>query len=221
MRRRILPKFLRVRLGRRAIAAVEFAIMAPVLLVLVIGTVEILTLYRTEAKLNALTINVAQMVSDAQEVAPTTTAATSTINYTALTDACKGAVAGLAPYPAGAMNVSVASLTLETTGPATYDFWEGDSTASGQGCNTGGTLIGQTAATALAGSTTTGMLQTPCDNIIIVRASITYPGLTGLILRSRPVLTQTAYTRWAYTSTSSELLCPSCTVANVSKPVCN
>jgi Flp pilus assembly protein TadG len=219
MRFKILPKFLRLGLGRRAIAAVEFAIVAPILLVLVIGTIEVLTLYRTEAKLNALAINIGQMVSDAQAVAATTTAATTTTNYTALTDACQGAVAGLAPYPAGGMNVSVVSLTLETTGP-TYDYWEGDSTAAAQGCTSGGTAIGQAAATALVGSSTTGMLQTPCDNIIIVRASITYPGLTGLVLRARPVLTQTAYTRWAFTSTTSELLCPSCTVVNVSKPVC-
>jgi Flp pilus assembly protein TadG len=42
-----LHKLFSDRLGRRGIAAVEFALIIPVLLVLFIGTIEVLTLYRT------------------------------------------------------------------------------------------------------------------------------------------------------------------------------
>ena len=51
------------KLGRRSIAAVEFALVMPLLLVMFIGTIEVLTLYRTEAKLNAVAFNVAQEIS--------------------------------------------------------------------------------------------------------------------------------------------------------------
>jgi hypothetical protein len=56
------------RLGNKAIAAVEFAICAPMLLILFIGAIEILLLYRTEAKLDAFAGSFAQMVS-LQEIA--------------------------------------------------------------------------------------------------------------------------------------------------------
>ena len=169
----------------------EFAIVIPVLLVLFVGTIEILTLYRTEAKLNALAFNVSQMVSIAQAVFggrhPLRQA-----GITSLNDICQGAILGLQPFPPGGLTIEVASVTLEPSAsgsntPAStpaYDIWEGDSIVTGQTCSTpgsGATAIGATQAKTYAGSTTTGMLQNPCDNIVIVTASLIYPGITGLI----------------------------------------
>jgi Flp pilus assembly protein TadG len=232
----------RDRLGRRGVAAVEFAIVIPVLLVMFIGTIEILTLYRTEAKLNALASNVSQMVSIAQSVstAAAPIASTSTASVTSLQDICQGAILGLQPFPPSGMTIAVASVTLETgpnglpnTGAAysktpTFDVWESDSTVTGQTCYTGGgSQIGTATAEALAttpvsgGSTgNSGLLEVPCDSIIIVKASLKYAGITGLILGSRPTLTQTVFARWPYAQRTSELTCTGCTLASASQQIC-
>ena len=222
-------------MGRRGIAAVEFAIIAPVLLVMFIGTVEVLTLYRTEGKLNALAFNVAEMVSVQASNIPTNTGGGSSLN-----DICQGAILGLQPFPPGGLTIAVASVTLER-GPnglpdpntsssfvynatKAYDVWEADSTVSGHTCSTPGTgattigaanaiLLATTNPPSISGTSgSSGEVEVPCDNVIIVQASITYPGLTGLIVKSRPTLTQTAYTRWRYASDTEQLLCPNCTL---------
>jgi Flp pilus assembly protein TadG len=224
--------------GRRGIAAVEFALVAPILLVLFIGTIEVFTLYRTEAKLNTLAFNVAQMVA----VEPASVVASGTVQ-TSLNDICAGAVMGLAPFPSTLLTIDVASVTLEQGPnglPATntstskaynssnmFDEWEADSAVvpGAVTCTTPGTnatAIGATNAESLAttmppvtgaGTTgTAGQLEVPCDNMIIVKASITYSGLTGLILRGRPILTQTAFSRWNYGSETQQLNCPTCTL---------
>ena len=147
----------RGRLGRRGIAAVEFALIIPVLLVMFIGAIEVLTLYRTEGKLNALAFNVAQMVS--VEPTPTTLA---TANQTSLNDICTGAVLGFAPYPPNGLTIDIASVTLEPSAlssntaasPQAYDEWEAQSVVSGRTCTTSATsAIGATNAELLATTT--------------------------------------------------------------------
>ena len=217
------------KLGRRGIAAVEFALVAPMLLVLFIGTIEVLTLYRAEAKLNAMTMNVAQMVGITEAVKLSTSSYTGTsATITSLNDICQGAILALSPFPATGVKIYIASVTLEPSAanantPAVtpaYDEWEADSTAtSNTTCSTAGgtTILNGTGATApikvATSSITTGILQNPCDNAIIVQASLTYPGITGLIFKSHPVLTQTAYDRWSNASVLSQLLCSDCTLA--------
>ena len=241
------------RLGRRGVAAVEFALVMPFLLVLFLGTIEILTLYRTEAKLNAMTINIAQMLAIQNQ---STTSGISTVpssgaGQPSLQNMCQGAILGLAPFPPGGMTLAIASVTLES-GPTglpstntstskaynannTYDAWESDFTVSGGTCNTAsGTVIGVSNAEKLAttsppsttgASGANGLLAVPCDNAIIVQATLTYPGILGVILRNRPTLTQTAYTRWAYAGTQTELQCSStdtgCTTSYLSTQLCN
>ncbi len=218
-------------LGIKGIAAVEFALIAPFIVTLLLGTVEMLTLYRCDAKLNAVAANVAQMV--AIEATPLgSSSPASTNNATSLKDICQGAVAGLAPFPPTGLTISISSVTLETaatTTPATaatYDQWEADSTASpGVACSTtAGTVYGfsnaVTAATTPGTGASGGLVEKPCDNAIIVKVSLQYPGLTGLFLTSKPTLTQTGYARWRYAAPTQELTCPTCSVSNVATPVC-
>ncbi len=239
--------------NRRATAAVEFALMAPFLLVLFIGVIEIVTLYRTEAKLNTMVISVAQMVAIQNQ---TTTSGISIIpssgtNQSSLQDICQGAILGLAPFPPEGMTLAIAGVTLES-GPTglpnvntatskvynatnTYDAWEGDLTVSGTTCNTATTTsIGLANAEKLATTSppsttgtsgTSGLLGVPCDSAIIVKATLTYPGIMGIILTNRPTLTQTVYTRWRYASPQTELQCAStdtgCTTSYVTTQLCN
>lgn len=240
----------RDKLGRRGIAAVEFALVVPVLLLLFMGTVEMLTAYRTEAKLNAIAFNVAQMVSLAQSVSTAsapianTTASTpltadsSIVQVVSLNDICRGAAMGLAPFPPGGMKLAIASITQEqgptaqpTNGPAyaastTYDEWESDSTVASNGtCTTPSPsatttiLSGSPVTTATSGANS--MVINPCDNVIIVQASVPYSGLIGLFFKNAITLTQTAYVRWAFTLPTTELQCTGCTLVSAPTQVCN
>lgn len=227
-------------LGRRAIAAVEFALVMPFVLVLFMGTIEISTLYRTSAKLNAVASNVARMVALTASVQPTT----SGTGVTSLTDICNGAVMGLAPFPAGKMTIRIASITEEAASNGTantksytsqatkYDEWEADTTVNSNGSCPGPTSgsdvlltgSGSSAPINIVMSGTNSMLNVPCDNAIIVQVSETYPGIVGVALPSAPVLTQTAYARWNTASATSELTCSSCTMVpanQTSQQICN
>jgi hypothetical protein len=201
-------------LGRRGIAAVEFALCVPMLLILVFGTLEIVLLYRTEEKLNTLAGNFAAMVSD-QEVAENVTSGaiqthspvptvTSGVNPPGLSDLCAGAVYGLQPFPARGLAIYVASVTKVTA--TTYDEWEADLNSSctptgAQNIGVNGTTGARTIAVGNGG--TTALVKAIGDNIIIVRASLQYPGLIGLFIASAPTLTQTAIARWRYASTTN------------------
>ncbi len=130
---------------RSGVAAVEFAIIfAFFLLPLFIGLIEVVTLYRAQEKLNAFVINLAMMVSVETPLPASnnifTIPATGTSSNT-LQDACNGAVAGFAPYPANGLTVQIASVTMEASangrpkpntstsfvyysGGPVYDQWE-------------------------------------------------------------------------------------------------
>jgi len=231
---------------RRGLAAVEFALVCSfILMPLTLGLIELLTLSRADSKLAALTFDTAQMASfesqsttnDVSNVAASGTSATS------LQDICHGAALGLAPIPAGGMTLDIASVTEETgptgttgmavhAGTATYDVWEQDFTVSGTTCTAaGGSGIGATAAEAYATSSppsltgtpgSTGLVESPCDNAIVVRASLVYPGIIGVLLNSRPTMTQVAGTRWRTASPITELECTTCAVSTVQSPqLCN
>ncbi len=238
---------------RRSVAAVEFALVVPLLLLMFIGTIEVITLYRAEAKLNAMTINVAQMIAVQSQstVSGVSTIPSAGTTQASLQNVCQGAILGLAPFPADGMNLSIASVTLESgpTGlpnPATatakafstsntYDAWESDFTVSGNSCTPStSNLIGLANAEQLATTSppsttgtsgTTGMLGVPCDNALIVKATLTYPGILGIILTSRPSLTQMAFMRWRYAGPQAELQCASsdsgCTTSYVTTQLCN
>ena len=237
----------RWRLGTRGIAAVEFALIVPVLLILFIGTVEVVTLYRTEAKLNAAAFNTALAISIAETVSTANppiadiaaTASEPAMSVTSLNDLCRGAVLGVAPYPSAGMTIDMASITEEagpngtpTTAPVynatrTYDLWEADSSVSGSTCTTSGgsAIIGDTSNSGLVynaeNPTSTSLVEVPCDNVIIVKVSLPYAGITGLILKNRPTLTQTAYVRWRTAAPTTEITCAGCTLSSAPKQVCN
>lgn len=162
---------------------------------------------------------------------------------TSLQDVCNGAVAGFKPYPANGLTVQIASVTMQAgpkglpasnssssfvyNGSNLYDEWEQDFTVSGSNCvASGGSGIGAAGTSnnainlmtsnppSTSGGGSGGLVQYPCDNGIIVKAQMSYPGLLGLIINHTMVLTQSAYMRWRYASTMSELQCPSCAVSN-------
>jgi len=223
---------------RRGLAALEFALVSTfILLPLMVGLIEVMTLFRVDTKLAEFTIDTAQMIS----VQQTNSSGVSTINATpaggtSLQDICQGAAQGLAPIPPSGLAVNIAGVTLEkgptgtahTTVNATtaaYDVWEQDFTVSGTTCSaTGTTNIGATGAVkyvtssppSLTGaSATTGLVEVPCDSTIIVQATMNYPGILGVVLKSISQLSQIASMRWLPATISTELECSGCTLSQV------
>ena len=212
-------------LGRRGSVVVEFAVFFPVLLIIFMGTVEMATAYRTEAKLNALVANVANMVSVSQAVTtaqPPNTDATvaapyasfgSTVQTVSLPDMCAGAALGVTPYPSDGMTLDIASITQESA--TLNDEWEYDQTANGGVCSAS---LGGNGKVILNNATDTGaangMINVPCDNVIIVHATLLYSGLFGLFINSPLTLTQTAYVRWSIAQAKTELMCAGCTMVS-------
>jgi Flp pilus assembly protein TadG len=229
---------------QRGLAAVEFALITSLfLLPLFLGMLEVVTLYHVQAKVAALAGYTAEMVSTESPGTASsgiyTLPATGT-SSTSLQDICNGALKSMAPYPVNNMTINIASVTQESgpaglpttnakvhTAAASYDVWEQDFTVSGTSCNAASTLtIGSANAISLAttnppttftgGPSALAMINVPCDNAIIVTATVPYPGPIGKILLTRPTLTATSYSRWGYDSTENEL-----ETSGTSKPAVN
>lgn len=185
----------------RGTAAVEFAIIMTFFFVVFIGSFELLTLLRTSQKLNIVAATVAQAVA---YQSPDGSAMSSNTPQ----DICYGAVKGLQPFSANGLTIDIASVTTTTPGSAVI-YWEQD--FSGASCTpvTSAVIGGNSACGLATANGTGGMLPKTNgavgDNAIIVRATLTYPGLVGLWLNTSPTLTQQVLTRWAYASTTNSL----------------
>ncbi len=87
---------------RSGVAALEFAAVAPTMLLFIMGTVEILNAIRLQAKLNVAAGQLAELVAGQSSVtAPSGT----------LTDICTGAAMNIIPYPRGALSANIASVS--------------------------------------------------------------------------------------------------------------
>jgi Flp pilus assembly protein TadG len=116
MLKRMLGQFAR---DRRGIAAVEFALIAPVLILLYFGTVEAASLYTVDRKATVVTATLGDLVSRAD----------GTIATSDLTDYFQAASAILNPYPKTGLKQVVSVLGVSSTGSVTV-CW---SRASGTG----------------------------------------------------------------------------------------
>ena len=117
------------RRDRSGVAALEFALVAPVLITFIMGTVEISNAIRLQAKLEVTAGQLAEFGAGQSGVTnPTGT----------LADLCKGAAMNLLPYPAGTLSANVVSLTndhpsnrvaqsTDSTTVNTYLDWESTS----------------------------------------------------------------------------------------------
>lgn len=108
------------------VVALEFALVAPVLIIFIMGTVEISNVIRLQAKLNVTVGQLAELIAGQ----PSVTAPSGT-----LADICTGAAMNLVPYPVGALSADIVSIsndhpgnrvgsTPDFTGVHTYLDWE-------------------------------------------------------------------------------------------------
>jgi Flp pilus assembly protein TadG len=174
---------------KRAVAALEFAIIAPVLITLTIGMSEWSTIIRTKQQLKATTSEVAKMVAQSSQV-----------NLTSLQNLCAGAQLVITAAPVTGLALDIQEVNLNNSGTPVL-LWEGT-----HACSTTATIQGQTG---LAQAVSMGLLIQPGDSTIQVTATTTVTPLFGFLPVASYNLTQTSYSR-SRDNTMVATSCPGC-----------
>lgn len=180
---------------RRGSAALEFAVVAPFLVVMMVGVFEGTELYRAQMKVEHAAGLLVKMV--AQQTASVTGGTSGTLG-----DLCTGAKLSMTPLPAGSFASAIASLTKPQNGSNAAEDWESDTS-----CATRSTVL-----SASAVDLARKFVPNAGDSVIIASATYTYVAPTSLVLKSSYILTSVAYARPRVNST---IVC-----TNTSSPDC-
>lgn len=181
-----------VRLGNDGLAALEFALVAPFLILMLMGASEVTGLLRAQLKVNHAAGLLAKMVAQQADG----------VSTSILNNVCYGAELALTPMPLAGFSSAIASVTTSTSGSSTTTAmdWEKDNS-----CSTSAIAIGATAAIALASSS--GLVQNAGDSLIIIKSSYNYIAATHYILGASYKLTQNIYSR---PRTNMRIACRNC-----------
>jgi Flp pilus assembly protein TadG len=152
----------------RGTAAVEFALLAPVLITLVIGGTDVSSAVLASLQVTNAAADVSELV-----------AAQSSVNASSIADFCRAAQLDMTPMPAAPLQVGIASVT-QGAGGAAVDWQSGCGGASSVPNPTG-----------LA----SGLIPRTGDSVIIVRATYQFTLPAPLILPPTITLTQTSMYR--------------------------
>ena len=96
---------------KKGVAAVEFALIAPILITLFLGSVEFSQAITVGRKLTALASSTADLVAQTDE-----------INNAEITNVFQASTAILAPYSTGTLTVVVSSIIIDNNGDATVSW---------------------------------------------------------------------------------------------------
>ena len=127
-------------------AALEFALIAPLMTLLILGTIEFINISRLQAKLNVAAGQLVEMIA-AQPAVVDGTASAQPDKTASLSDMCGGAAINMLPFEITAFAANIASITNANTpnGTAPIQDWESDSA-----CGTAATHAGYAAMLTLA-----------------------------------------------------------------------
>ncbi len=104
---------------RSAIAAIEFAMLAPVMLIMLLGTLELVNMFRVQIKLNVAAAQLAEMIAGQSSV----TEASSSATGGSLADMCTAASYNLLPYNRTPVSALVGSVTVNASLSPTLDWF--------------------------------------------------------------------------------------------------
>lgn len=210
-----------LRSDRAGVAAVEFAIVAPVMVTLLFGAIELGNAFRIQTKVNTATGQLAELIAGQQAV---------TAPSGNLKDMCTGAAMNLLPYPTGTFSADIVSGTndhpsnrvansTDSTTVQPYLDWENVSSCP----TTDPSPMGAYGAYVLA-STPSSMLTTSGSSsgsygmgysVIVVQATYTYANILPLFLGRSITFSAVAVARprqnstISCTNTAGTTACPS------------
>ncbi|MGI4747376.1 MAG: TadE/TadG family type IV pilus assembly protein [Janthinobacterium lividum] len=156
---------------RRGVAAVELALLSPILVMLFLGTFEVTQLIRVKTKM-ALAAQVIQNMVTGQNSA--------TANSLAI--AYSGGQRVMAPFAGSGLTAAVASVTFTSTGTASAVAWQ--------------TLLGGAPGmTKSAACTLAAKMSLGSDSVIVVKTTYAYTPVLSYMLGKSYALTQITYGR--------------------------
>lgn len=162
-------RVLRYMSNRSGSVAIEFALIAPILLLLFIGVFEVEEAIRADMKVSAAAQTMAMLV-----------AMQSSVSSTQMTDYCTAAGYVMAPFSSGPLQIAVASVT-NNAGVVGQDWSD--------------TTCGNASAIADATASGSSMVPTATNSVIVVQATYRYTGAVNLVLPSTITMTQTQFSR--------------------------
>ena len=162
---------------RRGVVAMEFALLLPILLILLFGSTEILLVVRTRMQLSATVAATAELIASQKGVTTVATGGPGTLQ-----DYCTGAKFMMRSAQSSTLALSVVSVS---TAPPSASNGNKNTTAMDweidKACSTQATAIGASTAVSLATnatqinpSATASTVPNAYDSVIIVRGSFTY-----------------------------------------------
>lgn len=158
---------------RRGVSAVEFALLAPVLILLYCGMAELTQAMMAQRRLSNIASAIGDLVAQGAQTGPAKTADIFRIGDTIM-----------APFPTSALKMCLASVTSDATGKDTV-AWSKASTTGMTNCP---------AASAVLTDIPVGVLPAS-QSVILARVSYSYDSPIKLVLPNSMVFNRTYYLR--------------------------
>ncbi|SDH69179.1 TadE/TadG family type IV pilus assembly protein [Roseospirillum parvum] len=164
---RLLARLAGLPADRRGMAAVEFAMIVPIMVVLFAGVVEITNFVMLDKKMIAATQSAADLVAQADE-----------LTSAELSDILTAARLVMAPFPGDNVALGVASVRFDDDGDA-YEDWS-------DGINGGDVPASASLAAGMGAAN---------ESVIIARMTYAYTPIFGQLIMSPTQLEEFSYTR--------------------------
>ena len=168
--RRPLARFWR---DKRGVSAVEFALIAPVLIVMYCGLAEMTQAMMAQRRLSNIASQIGDLVAQSSQTGPNS-----------MTDVFKIGTIIMAPFPSAPLKMCVASVTSDATGRDTV-AWSRASAGGMSNCPTQGAVLTDVPVGVLPAS----------KSVIMARASYAYAAPITLVLPSSITFQRTFYLR--------------------------
>jgi Flp pilus assembly protein TadG len=157
---------------RRAVSAVEFAILLPVMIALYLGSVEITEAIAINQQVSQTASTIANLVSQASSSTPG-------INDAEMSDILAASSAVLTPYPVANATVVVSSITIDLVGNAKVAWSE--------------TLNGAARPVGQSVTLPAAFTNTPCSSVLLGEASYAYTPNLGYVITGTLTLSGSMY----------------------------
>lgn len=153
----------------RGTAAIEFAMLLPLMLVLYLGTIEVGQGVAIDRKVTITSRTLADLVSQA-----------TSISNADMSNVFAASAAVMTPYPVGTLQAKVSAINISSTGVATVGWSDGS--------NTTARAVGSTVSIPAA-------LAVPNTQLIMSEISYTYTPAIGYVVTGSLTLSEQSYVR--------------------------